>query len=126
MNKVILKGRLAQEINVKKKDDKSYVNFSLAFIPYAKKEKDDVCFVSCVAFHGCADYLGKFFTKGNLVQIEGVLNERKFVRKDGSKGSKIEILVERVESLEPKEKNLPDSPNEVVEPVEVPDEDLPF
>ncbi len=126
MNITLLKGRIATDIKVNKKDEKSYVNFSIAFAPYIKKDKDDVNFISAVAFNKTAEFIGKYLSKGNLVQVQGVLNERKFKRKDGSNGSKIELLVEHIESLEPKEKAIPDAPNEVVEPVDLPDDDLPF
>ena len=60
------------------------------------------CFIDCVAFRQSAETLCKFARKGNLVGVDGKLNQRKYQRNDGSMASVIEVLCDSITLLTPK------------------------
>ena len=70
-----------------------------------------------------------------MVAVDGSLNQRNFVRQDGSKGKSIELVVDSVTFLEPKKDNPVEEPkfddiqapaNNNLDSIDLPDDDLPF
>lgn len=70
------------------------VDFGLA-VNHKYKDKDEVCFVDCVAFGGSADAISKYVKKGDPLLIEGRLAFDQWTAQDGSKRSKHKIVVDR-------------------------------
>lgn len=56
-------------------------------------------FVDCVVFGSRAESLGKFIQKGSKVSIEGKLRYSSWEAKDGSKRSKLEVVVDEIEFM---------------------------
>lgn len=56
-------------------------------------------FVDCVVFGSRAESLGKFIQKGSKVAIEGKLRYSSWEAKDGSKRSKLEVVVDEIEFM---------------------------
>ena len=129
MNKVFIKGRIANDLEVRQgTNGNNFLPFALAVKPSNKKD-EDVIYIDCVAFKNNADYASKYLKKGNLILIEGELNQRKFTRQDGTKGSKLEVVVARIENLEKREKSdaeEPETSSDDLESIDLPDDDLPF
>ena len=78
MNKVILMGRLTRDPELKYTkgaEPMAVANFSLAVNRRFKKSgEQEVDFISCVAFGKNAEFVSKYFHKGQLVSIVGRLN----------------------------------------------------
>lgn len=86
LNKILLHGRLVSDPEVKQvgADKLSLCNFTVAVDrPYSKGEtKAD--FIQCQAWRGTADFIGKYFSMGKLIVVEGMLTNNNY-EKDGVK-----------------------------------------
>lgn len=69
MNNINLVGRIVQELDLNKHNDKSYVKFTLAVSRY----NDEVDFIDCIAWEQTAENLVKYMSKGSRVGVEGRL-----------------------------------------------------
>lgn len=74
MNKVILVGRLTDDPVINKVNKKSCCNFTVA-INYTK---NDAYFINCTAWGVTADFLKKYFKRGNRIVVEGSLATNTF------------------------------------------------
>lgn len=105
--------------------------FSLAVDRQKKGEAD---FISCVAFGKTAEAMGKYTDKGKKVALEGHIQTGSYQRQDGSKVYTTDIVVDKVEFLEWKDKeDTEDKPMEqstmegfMKVPDDLADEGLPF
>ena len=100
MNKIILVGRLTKDPEVRSTSAGfSTANFTVA-VNRNFKNKDgnyDADFLPCVAFRNTADFVSKFFKKGNMISLEGRVQTRSYDAQDGSKRYVTEVVVENVE-----------------------------
>lgn len=108
LNVIIATGRLVNDPELRKTNsDKSICQFTLA-IDNTRKEVDGTrgtCFLDCVLFNERAELVCQALRKGSKVAVHGSLNQRNFVRQDGSKGRVYEIAVNSIEFLDPKPHN---------------------
>ena len=144
INRVVLVGRLTRDPELRKaKSDLPVASFSVA-VDSRMKNADGTwgtTFMNCSVFGNQAENVVKFTRKGSLVGVEGSLNQRNFVRQDGSKGSVIEVIADRVAFLEPKGDRadrvvegttvtFDDTPvqesGKNLDSLDLPDDDLPF
>ena len=105
LNSINLIGRVTKDPELRKTNsDVSFATFTLA-VDNVAKEADGTrgtCFLDCRIYREAAENLAKFVRKGNKVAISGSINQRNFVRQDGTKGKAYEIIVDAVEYLTPK------------------------
>lgn len=95
MNTVILTGRLTKEPEVKTLQTGSTVlSFTLAVDRHDKDKNTD--FIFCKAWGTKADFIAKYFSKGDPLSLEGSIRSGSYV-KDGKKVSTYEVLVNSVE-----------------------------
>ena len=142
INRVILVGRLTRDPELRRTNSGTSVcSFTIA-VDNRQKNPDGsrtASFIPCTVFQMAADNMTKFLRKGSLVGVDGRLNQRSFVRQDGTKGSVLEVLCDSVEFLEPKSANQQsndsitfesDVPagedNKNLDSLDLPDDDLPF
>ena len=138
MNKVILTGRIASEIEAKVTPSEVNVcSFRIAVNRRFKNAEGnyDADFISCVAWRGQADFIGKYFKKGDPIELCGSLQTRNY-EKDGQKVYITEVVVDEVGfSLSKKadgnaETNAPATTTNDAAPndgfITVNDDDLPF
>ena len=95
LNKTILMGILTD--NPKTSQTPNGINvatFSLAVERQYNKDITD--FISIVAWRQTADFVSKYFTKGQLVVIEGNLQTRSYEDKQGNKRYTVEVIAEQV------------------------------
>ena len=127
LNRVAVLGRLTKDPELRKTNsDIAFATFSLA-VDNTIKEADGTrgtLFIDCRIFGSQAESLVKFTRKGSKVAVDGSINQRNFVRQDGTKGKAIEIYADSVTFLDPK----PEDNSNVKEPdvEDIPDEALPF
>ena len=138
VNRVVLVGRLVKDPELRKTNsDVSFATFTLA-VDNRVREQDGTrgtIFIDCRVFRDQAENMVKFTRKGSMVAVDGSLNQRNFVRQDGSKGKVIEIIVDSVTFLEPKKDAPVETPkfddiqapaNNNLDSIDLPDDDLPF
>ena len=96
MNIVILKGRLAADPELKTtQSGVSVCSFTLAV--NRRFNKDETDFISCQAWRQSAEFVSKYFRKGQEILIEGELNIDKWETTDGDKRTAPKVVVDRVE-----------------------------
>lgn len=100
MNKVFLVGNITADPILKQTTyGKSMVSFSLAINEYYQGKVKKTIFLNCKAWDQRADYIGKFLKKGAPVVIEGKIDRRNFINKDGNNVYVTEIIVENIKSF---------------------------
>lgn len=68
-------------------------------------DKDEVCFVTVVAWGKVAESCGEYLKKGASVLVEGRLQSREWENEQGQKRTVLEICADRVQFLDKKEKS---------------------
>lgn len=98
INKVILVGRFTADPEVKQtQSGLSVISFNIACNrQYEQNGERKADFINCVAWRQTAEFIGKYFRKGNAIGIEGSIQTRRYQDKDGNNRIAVEILVERV------------------------------
>ncbi len=118
MNKIILVGRLTRDPELRSTSmGISTANFTVA-VNRNFKNKDgqyDADFISCVAFRNTADFVSKYFKKGNLISLDGRIQTRNYDAQDGTKRYVTEVVVENVEFVGGKSENSTSQPNNYVD-----------
>lgn len=99
LNKVILTGRLTATPELKKTTtDVSVASFSLAVQRNYKNGNGeyDTDFINCVAWRNQAEFICKYFDKGQLVTVVGSLTSRRYEDANGNKRTAIEVVADEV------------------------------
>ena len=99
MNKVILMGRLTADPELKTTPSGiSVTSFSLAVDrKYAKQgEERKTDFINIVAWRQRAEFICKYFTKGQLIALDGSIETRSYVDKNGNNRTAFEVVAENV------------------------------
>ena len=106
LNVVILMGRVSKTPQLRKSGETSIANFDIAVDNKIKKEDGSrgTTFISVVCFNNIAESVTKHLDKGSRVAVHGSLNQRSYLRNDGSKANVYEVLADSVEFLDPKPK----------------------
>lgn len=104
MNKVFLSGRLTREPEVKySQSNTAFARVGIAVDRAFSKEKV-ADFFNLVAFGKTAEFLGKWFSKGSKLLVEGRLQTSKYKDKDGNERTSTEVVVDNVEFADSKKK----------------------
>ena len=104
INNVVLVGRLTKDIELRKtQSGLSVASFTVACDRRLSQEQinnneQSADFISCVAWRGSADFLGKYSHKGDTVGVEGRIQTRSYDR-DGQKVYVTEIVANNVSIL---------------------------
>ena len=131
LNKVILMGRLVADPDVRSTPSGvSVTTFSLAVDRgYAKPgEEKQVDFIQIVCWRSTADFVGKYFSKGQLVAVEGAIRTRNYTDQSGTKRYITEVVANEVFFAEGKKQQQQTTESGAMNPLDVQysDEDLPF
>lgn len=103
LNKAILMGRLTANPELKTTPQGTAVtSFTLAVERNYSKDEKQTDFINIVAWRNTAEFICKYFTKGQLVAVEGNIQTKKYTDKDGNKRIAFEILAEQVYFAEKK------------------------
>lgn len=92
MNKVILMGNLARDIELRQ-GNTTTGKTAIA----VKRIKDGTDFINIVAFGVTAETMAKYLSKGSQVLIEGRIQTGSYTNKDGIKVNTTDVIVERFE-----------------------------
>ena len=108
LNVVVLMGRLTKEVTIipskePEKEVAQIVRFDLA-VDNPQKEKDGTrgsSFFQVVCFRNIEN-LVKSLHKGSKVIVKGAIQQRNFLKKDGSKGVSYDIIADSISFVDPK------------------------
>ena len=105
MNVVVLVGRLTDNPELRRTNsDVAVTRFSIAVDrQYTKAgEERQTDFINIVAWRQTAEFITKFFTKGQRIGIEGSLRMNRFTDKDGNNRTSYEVVVNNAHFVESK------------------------
>ena len=120
INSVVLVGRLTRDPELKYTAgaNKPVCNFSIAVdreFSNANGERD-VDFINIVAWNGTAEFIPKYFEKGDLIGVKGSLTSRKYTDKDGNNRISYEVLAHGVSFISKKDRSFQNTQGDAAEP----------
>jgi len=100
LNQISIQGRFARDPELRRTNSgKAVASFALACDRDFKNQQTgekEVDFIECVAWHGTAEMVEKYFKKGQMAVVTGRLQIRAWEDKNGQKRRTAEILVSSV------------------------------
>lgn len=107
MNSIIIMGRLTDNPELRKTpNDISVCSFSVAVDrPYRNGADRQTDFFNCTAWRGTAEFISKYFAKGQMIAIEGSMQSRRYDDRDGNKRTAWEIQVNQAHFCGSKSEN---------------------
>lgn len=106
MNTICLMGRLTAEPELKTtQNGVSVTSFTLAvdraYTPKDQERQAD--FIPCVAWRQTAEFVTRYFRKGQRMALEGSLQSRKYTDKEGNNRTAFEVVADHVFFAESKQ-----------------------
>ena len=103
-NLVVLTGRLTADPELKTTPNGvSVTTFSIAVDRrYRSGEERQTDFINIVAWRSSAEFIAKYFKKGNLIGIEGSIQTRRYQDKNGNNRTAFEVVANNVQFVESK------------------------
>ncbi|MBR4909876.1 MAG: single-stranded DNA-binding protein [Clostridia bacterium] len=108
-NLVVLTGRLTADPELKTTNTGiSVTSFSIAVNRrYRAGEETQTDFINIVAWRQTAEFITKYFKKGNMIGIEGSIQTRKYTDKNGNNRVIFEVVASNAQFVESKKDNTP-------------------
>ena len=108
LNKAILMGRLVADPELRRTpNNNSVTSFTLAvnrsFTRQGEQPQPD--FIDIVAWGKTAEFVSRYFVKGQQVAVAGRIQTRMWEDKQGNKRKSVEVVAEEVHFAEPKRDN---------------------
>ena len=99
MNVVVIMGRLTKSPELKTTNSGlSVTSFTVAVNRnYSKDKETQTDFINCVAWRNTAEFISRYFTKGQMIAIKGSLQQRSYTDKDGNKRTAYDVVVEQAD-----------------------------
>ena len=138
LNKVILIGRLTADPELRHTASNLPVtSFSIAINRRFQKDSEQRAadFINIVAWRNNAEFVSKYFRKGQSILVIGSLQSRSYEDKEGKKRTAFEVVADEIQFAEPKRDGASSSAAEMTfsgaAPVDdfqqiADDDDLPF
>lgn len=109
MNVIALMGRLTSDPELKTtQSGVSVTSFSIAvdrsYTPKDQEKQTD--FINCVAWRGTAEFISKYFHKGQRIALQGSLQSRKYTANDGGQRTVYEVVVDNAFFCESKNEQV--------------------
>lgn len=104
LNKAILVGRLTADPELKTTPNGvSVCSFSIAVNrSYSKGGERQTDFINIVAWRQTAEFVSKYFRKGNAIGIDGSIQTRNYVDKNGNNRTAFEVVADNISFVESK------------------------
>ena len=136
-NLVVLTGRLTADPELKTTPNGTNVTtFAIAVERrYRSGEERQTDFINIVAWQKTAEFITKYFKKGNLIGIEGAIQTRRYQDKNGNNRTAFEVIANNVQFVESKRDSSTGSEpasfsnadvNDFADLGDASDDDLPF
>lgn len=136
LNSAILMGRLTSSPELKTTNNNiSVCSFTVAVdrAYQVKGQEKQTDFINCVAWRNNAEFITKYFGKGQMIAIEGSIQTRSYEDKDGNKRTAFEVVVDRASFCGGKNENASNNtqadisaPGVAFDEAPAIDDDLPF
>lgn len=96
MNVIVIKGRLTRDPETRQTDSgKSVTNFGVAVNRRFQKDKAD--FFNVTAWEKTGEFVGKYFSKGQEIVVQGEMQSRDYTDKSGNKRIAWDLIASNVE-----------------------------
>lgn len=122
MNKANLMGRMTADAELKRTpgspknpDGTSVCSFTLAVNRRGKDAGAD--FIDCVAWGKTAEFICKYFSKGQMMNVAGRIQTRIWEDKDGRKRKSTELVIEEAEFCDRKPQSSQEANPEIGDPM---------
>lgn len=98
LNNVNLCGRLVKDPEIRMTTNgTSVASFTIAVDrDYTSGEEKQTDFINIVAWKGTADFIGKYFTKGKLIIVNGSIQVRKYTTQNNENRYVTEVIAKNV------------------------------
>ena len=98
LNSVIIMGRLTADPELRTTPNGlSVTSFTVAVDRnYKSGDEKHTDFISVVAWRGTADFVTRFFKKGQMIAVQGSLQVRNYEDKNGNKRTAYEVVADNV------------------------------
>lgn len=99
LNKAIIMGRITANPELRQtQGGVSVLSFTVAVDSRFTNQNGErpTNFIHCVAWRHTAEFVSKYFIKGQMIAVEGTLQSRNYVDKTGNNRSVLELVVENV------------------------------
>lgn len=138
INIVALMGRLTYEPELKSTPNGlSVIRFQLAVdrTYQAKGQERQADFIDCIAWRQTAEFISRYFHKGDMIALEGTIQTSNYTDKNGANRKQVEVVANNVSFCGSKSGNIKPKGNslDVAEPdnsdfeeIVDDDDDLPF
>ena len=94
INRLVFQGRLVRDPELRTtQSGVSVASFTVAWSE-KYKETETKCFLPCTAWRATGEFVSKYFTKGQEINVTGKLQTREWEDKEGNKRSTIELVVD--------------------------------
>lgn len=105
INRVCITGNLTKDAELRTSSGGTQIlNFGVAVNERRKDRSgewvDSPSFIDCVMFGNRAEAVARFLTKGAKVAVDGKLRQSRWESDDGTKRSKIEVVVDDVDLMQ--------------------------
>lgn len=105
MNVICLMGRLVADPELKSTPNGvSVTSFCIAvdrsYQPKGQERQTD--FINCVAWRNTAEFITRFFRKGQRIALQGSLQSRNYQDREGNKRTAYEVVIDNASFVDPK------------------------
>lgn len=116
LNVVVLSGRLTADPELKTTNNGiSVCGFTIAVERrYRQGEERQADFINIVAWRSSAEFLSKYFKRGQMIAVRGAIQTRRYQDKDGNNRTAFEVVADDVQFADFGKKE--DKPNADVDP----------
>ena len=114
MNSICLMGRLTGDPELKTTQSGVSVTSFRVAVDRAYRAKDQerqTDFIPCTAWRGTAEFISRYFRKGQRIALQGSLQSRKYTANDGSQRTVFEVVVDNAFFCESKGGNAGGAPS---------------
>ena len=106
-NHIVITGNICNDLEIKTNGETRILSFVVAVRRKFKDKEGNyqTDFIRCVAFNSHADFLTKYFAKGNSILIEGSLQTNSYETEAGEKRNTFNVVVEGIDFMGSKNNN---------------------
>jgi single-strand DNA-binding protein len=126
-------GRLVKDVELKTTaNGVSVISFTVAVDKkYKQGEEKQADFIDIIAWRGTAEFINKYFRKGQMIAVQGSIQTRMYEDKSGKKCKAVEIVADEVSFCGDKNNGAAPvtptiTPSDDEGYRDIPEDDLPF
>lgn len=130
LNRVVLMGRLTADPELKYTQSNTAVTaFQIAVErSYSKGDERQTDFISVVAWRKTAEFITRYFSKGQMIAVEGSIQTRNYEDRNRNRRTAVEVIADNVSFCGDRKQETASCAGEIDENSfeEISDDDLPF